>query len=560
MINKLLKQAFQKYQQGNLEAALASYKKVLQKDPNETEALHVSGIILSKLGHQNEALSHLDQAIKLEPENPTFQNSRGNILTRQKRFIEATIAYSNAIQLRPNDATTHSNIANCFFRQKKWKCAEREYLKAIALQPDSANVHYNYARLLIKQKNYSKAVLELKKAIRISPHYTQAISQLGHIYLYRENYQEAIIYYKKCIELDSKNYSAYYNCGLAYLKNNQFQEATYYLTNAISLNANHHDCHYVLATAYVQQGEHKLALTHYLRQLEKFPTIDCYYNIGVLHMYQERHSEAIAYFNQALKIKPNYLAAHLNIAAIYLKTNKINLSIKHYKKALDIKPNDLEIEYILTALENKETPPIAPKAYIKHLFNEYANHYDKHLNLILQYQVPQELYKVVQKEFTPPLWRILDLGCGTGLCGEYFKPLAKELIGVDLSEKMISIAKNKNIYTILENCSLEEALKMYHDLDLVLAGDVFTYFGDLSDIFKKTNQALRYRRLFAFSVEKTTKSPYELKQTIRYGHSKPYLISLIKENNFEILKFNNIILRKQKKEPLEGYLVLLRSL
>ncbi|WP_371440254.1 methyltransferase domain-containing protein [Candidatus Coxiella mudrowiae] len=44
---------------------------------------------------------------------------------------------------------------------------------------------------------------------------------------------------------------------------------------------------------------------------------------------------------------------------------------------------------------------------------------------------------------------MLNFGCGTGLCGEYFKPLAKELIGVDLSEKILLIAKNKNIYNIL---------------------------------------------------------------------------------------------------------------
>ncbi|WP_304985331.1 tetratricopeptide repeat protein [Coxiella-like endosymbiont] len=34
-------------------------------------------------------------------------------------------------------------------------------------------------------------------------------------------------------------------------------------------------------------------------------------------MYKEQHREAIAYFKEALELKPDYLEAHLNIAAIY---------------------------------------------------------------------------------------------------------------------------------------------------------------------------------------------------------------------------------------------------
>ncbi|WP_251365862.1 hypothetical protein [Coxiella-like endosymbiont of Rhipicephalus sanguineus] len=57
------------------------------------------------------------------------------------------------------------------------------------------------------------------------------------------------------------------------------------------MNSNQPDYYYALATTYVHTArrEHKLALAHYLRQLEKVPTIDCYYNTSVLHMYQERH-------------------------------------------------------------------------------------------------------------------------------------------------------------------------------------------------------------------------------------------------------------------------------
>jgi len=43
----------------------------------------------------------------------------------------------------------------------------------------------------------------------------------------------------------------------------------------------------------------------------------------------------------------------------------------------------------------------------------------------------------------PPLLRVLDVGCGSGVQSTYLAPYAKELVGVDLSEKLIKIAKKR---------------------------------------------------------------------------------------------------------------------
>ncbi len=447
-----------------------------------------------------------------------------------------------------------------FFSYKKnLDNAKKAYQKAIALKPHFANAHFNYARLLIELENYHQAIAELKRTVAMSSHHSAAFSQLAHVYMYLGDFSKAITYYEKRLALEPENADAQYDCGLAHLKDNQFQKAIDYFTNALLLNPEHPDCHYSLATAYLQRGDHKEALLHYLRQLEKKPQIECYYNVGVLHMYQERHREAIDYFKQALTLDPNYREAHLNIAAVYLKINQIKQAIEHYESTLVLKPNDSEIEHILTALQKKEAPPRAPDSYVRHLFDEYATYYDQHLTLHLQYQVPQKLYQAVETEWNggKAEWRILDLGCGTGLCGELFKPMAKELIGIDVSEKMLITAGNKNIYDKLENQTLQEALNNHQGFNLILAGDVFTYIGELDDIFEKVKKALAAKGLFALTVEKTHQFPYELLQTIRYAHSKKYIIALIKRNNFKLLRFDNIVLRNQKGKAIEGYLVLL---
>jgi ubiquinone/menaquinone biosynthesis C-methylase UbiE len=55
------------------------------------------------------------------------------------------------------------------------------------------------------------------------------------------------------------------------------------------------------------------------------------------------------------------------------------------------------------------------------------------------------LYNHCLEEFTagPPLLRVLDVGCGSGVQSTYLAPYSKEVVGVDLSEKLIEIAKDR---------------------------------------------------------------------------------------------------------------------
>ena len=56
-------------------------------------------------------------------------------------------------------------------------------------------------------------------------------------------------------------------------------------------------------------------------------------------------------------------------------------------------------------------------------------------------------------------FEILDIGCGTGLCGPLLRPYASRLVGVDLSAGMLAHARQKEVYTELVQCELTEFLR-----------------------------------------------------------------------------------------------------
>ena len=109
----------------------------------------------------------------------------------------------------------------------------------------------------------------------------------------------------------------------------------------------------------------------------------------------------------------------------------------------------------------------------RRLFDSYANRFDHHLQQNLDYHVPEQMVAAVSALWDGKPLDVLDLGCGTGLCGPLVRPMARTLSGVDLSPAMIEMAKKRGIYDHLEIGNLIDSMKLSTGKhDLLLCTDV----------------------------------------------------------------------------------------
>lgn len=450
----------------------------------------------------------------------------GILLAQQKKYKEALQYIEQAINIDPNQPTYENSLGNVYKNLQQFAEAITHYQKGLSLKPDYAVALNNLGNIYYQQKNYSEAEKYYKNALKLKSDYADAHYNLGNIYTQQEKYSEAIEHYKKSLDIDPQHVEALRN----------------------------------LATLQLSLRQTDDALKNFLRLAQLQPDAEIYFNLGTIFMNKNRFDEAIYYFTESLKLKPDYVDAHLNLGVIYLKIENYAKATEHYQQAAQLKPDDKEITYLLTALQQKPPPEAAPSEYTQHLFDQYAPHFEQHLKF-LEYQVPQLLYDAIVEEINPEKksWNILDLGCGTGLAGEKFRPLAKHLIGIDLSPQMLAVAEKKYIYDELKMMDIQQALAEYTNLDLILASDVFTYIGNLKSVFAKSHQALKNQGLFAFTIEKTQEYPYVLQQSARYAHTQRYIEELAQQTGFKIRYSSKATLRKQKHEPVEGYLYILQS-
>lgn len=560
MNTERIKTAKRLLQQRKLNESLAIFEEILNATPDNDEVQHICGIIHAQLGNLDQALSYINQAIKLQPDVAAYYSSQGNVFSRMNKIKNAMNAYQKAIQFDPKYAPAHNNLGNCLYHQKKLMKAKKAFETAINLNPNYVDAHYNLGILFANLGENQAAIKELEKTLQLNPNHAAAYGQLAEVYLHTDNYQKAIDNYQNRLQLQPNQADAWFGLGTAFLHAKHYEKAIKAFEEVLIIDSTYPECNHNLATAYVHAGDTEKALNYYFRQLEFEPLLESYFNIGVLLMNKERNKEAITYLEHAAKMQPNYLPIHLNLGAIYLKTGQLSKAIAHYEQALIIEPENQEVAHILAAIKQEQTPEAAPTEYVQNLFDQYATYYDQHLTSYLHYQAPAKIFAAIEQaiDLDEKQRDILDLGCGTGLSGERFYRFAKHLIGIDISEEMIAQAKEKNIYDELIVADIQDALANYHDIDIIISADVFTYIGDLQELFAKAYQALKPGGLFAFTVEKTETDPYILQKNVRYAHSEKYLKKLIQTHQFKQIRFENFVLRQQHKKPVSGYLILLK--
>ena len=106
--------------------------------------------------------------------------------------------------------------------------------------------------------------------------------------------------------------------------------------------------------------------------------------------------------------------------------------------------------------------------------------------------------------------KILDIGCGGGLLSEPMGRLGAEVVGIDASQKNITVAKlhaKKNNLKIKYFCASPENFKTKTKFDVILNMEIIEHVDDVEFFLKKCSNLLRKNGImFVATLNKTLKS------------------------------------------------------
>ena len=487
---------------------------------------------------------------------------QGNAHLQQGQLTQAAECYRQAVAADPADAAAHVNLGFVLRELELPADALRHLQQAVQLDPALGDAHYLLGVLATDRNEPEAAIAHLRRALEVEPGleagYRDLFSLLfrsGQLAGARDVMERAIAMWPRVAE---------FRCYLGNVLNTEedYDGAAACYRAALAIAPDSAGAHNDLGCVLENLGLLDEALGSYGQALQIQPGhFDALVNLGNVHVRRGRLDEARRCYERAIESDGNRSEAHTGLGDVCVRQGDFEEGLRHYREAVRLQPTPFA-KHIEAALSGAN-PEHAPGQYVEGLFDYFAADFDTQLVDVLKYDIPRQLSAAVRDiaKPSPRAWDVLDLGCGTGLAGVVVADVARQLVGVDLSSKMLAKAEARKIYQRLERNDLLVAMQAERDAqyDLVIAADVFVYVGRLDAIVAEAARLLRPGGLLAFSVEDMEHAPAEpqdfrLKRTARYGHSAEYLERLAAEQGFAIRHMRPVQVRIERGKPVDGSL------
>lgn len=121
---------------GNIDAAKADLRTVLEQEPDDVSALNALGYLLTNHSKRyDEALGYIQRALEIEPDNPAILDSMGWLQYRMGHLIQAR-RYLERAYSEFQDAEVAAHLGEVLWKQGQHEAARQIWQGALADNPD----------------------------------------------------------------------------------------------------------------------------------------------------------------------------------------------------------------------------------------------------------------------------------------------------------------------------------------------------------------------------------------------------------------------------------------
>jgi tetratricopeptide (TPR) repeat protein len=226
------------YKKSDYLKAVASFKKALEVDPGDNEAVQLTGLSYYLAGRPAEAIGPLEKV--------------------QTWYPSANV-----------DAAYILGI--CYIQTKDYANARKAFARMFAVPGDSAASYLITARMLLRQDFAPVAEEYAKKAVELDAKLPRVHLLLGEIYLYKSRLPEAIEEFQKELELNPGEAAVYYKLADAYTRTQRYEEAERLLQRSIWLDATPTGPYILMGKVLEKKGETALAVRALQRAIAMEP-------------------------------------------------------------------------------------------------------------------------------------------------------------------------------------------------------------------------------------------------------------------------------------------------
>lgn len=236
--DRILRQAFQANQRGDLKEAERCCREILKVKRSHFDALHLLGVVAGRGGRFDEAAHLIGEAIKVNGRSAGAHSDRGIAFMRMGRAQEALDSYDKALAINPGHADAIYNRGTALLALGRFEEAVTAYDKMLANQPDAVPALVNRGTALRELKRYDDALASYDQALARRPDHVNALNNRGNVLAELKRPTEALASYDKALSFKADDAKALANRGNVLKELQRYAEAlkSYDLSLAIDPN------------------------------------------------------------------------------------------------------------------------------------------------------------------------------------------------------------------------------------------------------------------------------------------------------------------------------------
>ncbi|HYR86008.1 MAG TPA: tetratricopeptide repeat protein [Terriglobia bacterium] len=273
----------------------------------------------------------------------------GMTVARNNVWADNISLWEDAEAKAPQKARPHFNLGQAYQEAQRLPEASREYEHALAIKPDISAAYSNIAAIDLDRGQYSKAEQMLLKVTSLSPDFTEGFINLGVFYIRTRATDKAIDALNRAVKLNRESFPAHFNKGEALTQKGDFKAALESYKEAVRLRPDIDAFRLGLAAGYVRAGEFASAEKEYMALMTTPVGPEAARNLGVLYRDSGDTAKAMAYFNQAGRMRTVFPELHHDIGILYLKKSMVKEAIEQFEITIREQP-DYAPAYINLAL------------------------------------------------------------------------------------------------------------------------------------------------------------------------------------------------------------------
>ena len=156
-------------ERGKYSEAKPILKKLIEKNPTNSEYHRIMGQILSDEGDQEEAINCLIDALRWDSKNGWALLMMGNIFAKFKDDIPTAMKYyDQALIANPKDNITINNIGANLMQQGKLEEAKKYFWEAIRINDQYPNTHFALGMIAEMENDLHSAFFSTAQAIKLN--------------------------------------------------------------------------------------------------------------------------------------------------------------------------------------------------------------------------------------------------------------------------------------------------------------------------------------------------------------------------------------------------------